>query len=135
MPKLPWLYYGLALFQALHSTEEVLTRLWAWMPRVTMIWHDQVDWIPVMQGWGETNFAAANLVIVTGLLVLMPFVFQRHLWTMKLAFWIAVVEIINGAGHLIAALFVRGYFPGVLAGSGLLFFGAWFVLRWRMEEA
>jgi hypothetical protein len=131
---LPWLYYGLALSQVLHSTEEVLTRLWAWLPRVTATWHAQVSWIPVLPGWGETNFAVANLVIVTGLLALTPFVFQRRPWALKLAFWIAAIEIANGAGHLAAALFVRGYFPGVLAGIGLLVFGIWFVLSWRMER-
>lgn len=131
---LPWLYYGLALSQALHSIEEVLTQLWAWMPRVTESWHSRQSWIPMMQGMGETNFSAANLLIVAGLLALTPFVFERRPWALILAFWIAIIEILNGDGHLAAALAVRGYFPGVLAGLGLIAFGVLYVRSFRAEK-
>jgi hypothetical protein len=124
---LPWLYYGLAISQALHSIEEVLAQLWAWMPRVTESWHSRLGWIPVMQGMGEKNFAATNLLIVAGLLALLPFVFERRPWALTLAFWIAIIEILNGGGHLAAALVVRGYFPGVLTGIGLMVFGILYV--------
>ena len=136
MPKLslPWLYHALAVSQALHSTEEVLTSLWAWMPRVTAVWHEEIDWIPLMQGMGETKFATANLVIVTILLALTPFVFERRSWALALAFWIAVLEIANGSGHLLGALLVRGYFPGVLAGLGLILFGVLYVRQFLMER-
>lgn len=130
----PWLYYGLALSQALHSTEEVLTRLWDWMPRVSEVWHRQLDWVPVMQGMGETNFAAANLLIVTGLLALTPFVFERRPWALRLALWIAVIEVLNGSAHLAAALALRSYFPGALAGLGLIIFGVLYVRHWRSES-
>lgn len=134
MSKLSWFYYGIAISQALHSTEEVLTGLWAWLPRLTTAWHEKVNRIPVLLGWGETNFAVANLVIVAALLALMPFVFERRTWALKLAFWIAVVEIINGAGHLMAAMTLRGYFPGVLAGLGLLFFGVLYIRQTFSER-
>lgn len=132
MPKLslPWLYHALAVSQALHSTEEVLTGLWAWMPRVTA----KIDWIPVMQGLGETKFAAANLIIVTILLALTPFVFERRPRALVLAFWIAVFEIVNGSGHLLGALLVRGYFPGALAGLGLILFGVLYVRQFLVER-
>lgn len=131
---LPWLFYGLALSQALHSIEEVLTQLWAWMPRVTESLHTRQAWIPVMQGMGETNFAAANLLIVSGLLALTPFVFERRPWALNLVFWIAIVEILNGSAHLLAALAIRGYFPGVLAGLGLIAFGILYVRSARAEK-
>ena len=84
----------------------------------------------------STNIPTFTPVVetLTTLLALTPFVFQRRPWALKLAFWIAALEIANGAGHLSAALFVRGYFPGVLAGIGLLVFGVWLVLRARMER-
>lgn len=130
----PWLYYGLALAQALHSTEEVLTRLWAWFKPVTASLHGQFSWFPVMQGMGETNFAAANLLIVTGLLALTPFVFERRPWALNLVFWIAIIEIVNGSAHLAAVLALRSYFPGALAGLGLIVFGVLYVRRSRAES-
>jgi hypothetical protein len=126
---LPWLYYGLALSQALHSTEEVLTGLWRWMPQVTAIWHARLGWLPVLQGMGETYFAVANLVIVTGFMALMPFVFERRAWALILAFVIAVIEIVNGFWHLVATIIFRSYFPGLVAGVGLLVFG--FLYIWN----
>lgn len=133
--ELPWLYYGLAIFQALHSTEEVLTGLWRWMPRVTVALHERLGWFPAMQDMGETNFAVANLLIVTGFLVLVPFLFEHRRWALSLAFWIAVIEIVNGTGHLTAAIAFRGYFPGVIAGLGLILFGFLYVKGWQKEKA
>jgi hypothetical protein len=76
--ELPWLCYGLALSQALHSTEEVLTGPWRWMPQVTAAWHARLDGFPVLLGMGETNFVVANLVIVAGFMALIPFVFEQR---------------------------------------------------------
>jgi hypothetical protein len=133
-PELPWLYFGIVVFQSLHGAEEVLTNLWNWMPHATAVLHEQLSWITIAVGMGETNFVVSNLVIVAGMLALMPFVFRYRPWAMNLALLISFIEIANGVGHLIAAWYVGGYFPGVLAGIGSLVSGIWFILRWRTEK-
>ena len=117
----PWLYLGLGLTQAAHSIEEVLTGLWRWMPVVSGSVHERIAWVPVMQMPGMT-FVVANMVIITLMLAFSPIVFlnQRRAW--MLATIIAVIETINGIGHLSAALVVRGYFPGSISAVGLLAF-------------
>lgn len=121
-PLLPWLYWCLALFQAAHSVEEVATGLWRWMPLVTEALQARAQWIPVLV-MPEEAFVIANMIIISLMLAFSPFVFLNHTWAWKIAIVIAVIETLNGAGHITAALVTGSYFSGCVAGVGLVIFG------------
>lgn len=119
---LPWLYWALALSQAAHSIEEVATGLWRWISLVTEEIHAQTGWTPVL-AMPEQTFVIANMAIITVMLAFSPFVFLNHAWAWKTATMLAVIETINGAGHITVALVTGGYFSGCIAGIGLVVFG------------
>ena len=133
IPGFAWLYFGIAIFQALHSIEEYLTGLYLWMPLVSGRLHEQVAWIPVLD-MGEATFATANMVIIAALFALSPFVFLSRPWALRVALVIAVVEIANGIGHLTGAILTGGYFPGCVMGVGLIVCGFAFVRSRRSKK-
>jgi hypothetical protein len=58
------------------------------------------------------------------LAALIPSVAHGRRWAIKLARFLAVVEILNGAGHLMIGLIEWSYYPGVWTAPLLLIFGA-----------
>ncbi len=118
----PWLYLLLGLTQAAHSVEEVHTGLWQNLPIVTGWLQARLPWVPVLE-WNASGFAAANLVIVALLLGMSGFVFLRQPWTKHLVCVVAVVEMLNGLGHLSAALVSGGYFSGSISAIFLFILG------------
>ena len=119
---LPWLYLLLGLAQAVHSVEEVLTGLWQNLPVVTSWLHTRMPWIPELE-WNAPGFAAANIVIVAFLLGTSGFVFLHLPWTKHLVRVVAVVEMLNGLGHLSASLVSGGYFSGSISAVFLFMLG------------
>lgn len=120
--KTQFLFFILVLFQAAHSVEEYLTGLFRWFPRATGKIHEFIDIIPVMS-MRETVFAALNVVFVIFLVVVSVLVFRRNRWAWKIMRLVAVIEIINGLVHILAAVFTGEYFPGAVSAIGLLVTG------------
>jgi Protein of unknown function with HXXEE motif len=118
----PWLYLALGFAQTAHSVEEVLTGLWRNMDRITQTLHLRFFLVPHLS-MPVGTFAAGNLVIVAALLGISPFVYLKRSWAIRTARVIAVIETINGIGHITAALVTGGYFPGCISGIALLAFG------------
>jgi hypothetical protein len=118
---LPWMYLGLGLSQAAHSIEEVLTGLWRWMPLVSGAVHLRLSWVPILH-MPEMTFIIANMVIITLMLGFSPFPFLNPGWPWKVATVVAIIETINGIGHISAALVTGGYFSGCIAAIGLIAF-------------
>jgi hypothetical protein len=125
---IPWLYLALGLIQAAHSVEEVLTGLWKNLPAVTGLLHARLPFVPVLN-WSAEGFTAANLVIVALMLGLSPFVFQEHAWALKIAGVVAVIEVLNGAFHIIPAMVKGGYWPGSISAVFLLSIGLFILIR------
>lgn len=117
----PWLYLGLGFAQTAHSVEEVLAGLYRNMDRITRVLHLQFSLIPHVSISGAV-FAAANLIIVAAILGISTFVSLRHTWAIRTARVIAVIETLNGFGHVAAALISGKYFPGCVSGIALLAF-------------
>jgi hypothetical protein len=131
---IPWLYLALGVSQAAHSVEEVLTGLWKTLPVVTGFLNSRTGWVPVM-GWSGEGFAAANLIIVALLLGFSPFPFQNRTWAWKVAGVVAAVEILNGLGHMSAALFTDGYFSGCISAVFLFIFGISLLIQLGRKNA
>jgi hypothetical protein len=118
----PFLYLALGITQAIHSTEEYLTRLYDWFPVVTGYIHNVTGFFPIIT-MGEQTFVVINIALITFLLSISPFVFQNKHWAYKVAKVAAVVEILNGFAHISAAIYVGGYYPGFVSAIGLLVVG------------
>jgi hypothetical protein len=114
-------FWLLGLAQAAHSIEEMYSRLYDFMWAAT----ERLG-LPRM-GMTATTFAVVNMVIIAFLLGIAPFVSARRRWAVALAWAVALIEVLNGAGHLTGAVVFRGYVPGaatapllVAAGVALL---------------
>ena len=115
----PYFFLGIGIFQAIHSIEEYLTKLFDKLPEVTSQVHDAFGVFPVLSMSGDT-FAALNMGIVAFILSVSPFVFLARRWALTLAVVIAIAEFFNGLGHVVAAIYSWQYFPGCISGAGLV---------------
>jgi hypothetical protein len=89
----PFLYLTLGIFQAIHSIEEFLTHLPNRFPIVTGYLHNVTGFLPVLR-MSEQAFVVLNIALITFLLSMSPFVFQRNL-ALRVAKVVAVVEILT----------------------------------------
>jgi hypothetical protein len=131
--RIPWLYVSLVIAQALHSLEEVFTGLWRWLEIATSGLHDRFAAIPILRG-DERVFVLANVVIVLVMASLLPSLFREQPWALRVATWITAIEVINGMAHLIEAIVMGSYFPGVVAGTVLLVCAAIYLVSIRLER-
>ena len=118
---LPWLYLGLGFAQAAHSIEEVLTGLWRWMPIVSGVFHAQTGFIPTVV-MSERTFIIGNMIIIALMLGFSPLLFLNRTWAWSIATVVAVIQTMNGAGHISMAFAHHGYFPGCISGVALILF-------------
>jgi hypothetical protein len=125
---IPWLYLALALTQAAHSVEEVLTGLWKNMPVVSGWIHTRLSFVPVLH-WSVEGFAAANLVIVALLLAFSPFVFQNRSWALRIVRVVAVIEMLNGLIHIIPAIATGGCWSGCVSAVFLFGIGLFILIK------
>ena len=121
----PFLYLTLGIIQAFHSIEEYLTHLPNRFPIVTGYLHNATGFFPVLR-MSEQTFAVLNILIITFILSIGPFVYQKKHWALSVAKVVAVVEILNGIAHISSAIFVRDYYPGCISAIGLLVVGVLF---------
>lgn len=69
-------------------------------------------------------FVTLTLALLLLLTALIPSVAHGRPWAVRLAKIWAIVEILNGAGHLMISLLEWGYYPGMWTAPLLLFLGA-----------
>ncbi len=94
-------FWLLGLAQAAHSIEEMTAKLYDFM------------WIATERlGMTATTFAVVNMAIIAFLLGVAPFVTARRPWAVAIAWVAAVIEVLNGSGHLAGAVVFRAYVPG-----------------------
>jgi len=116
------LHLSLGLAQAAHSFEEIVTHLYDFFWVVTGVFHRELSWFPQFR-WPADLFAAVNVALVALLLGSWPFVERRNTPALYLAWIAGIVETLNGFNHIAAAIFFRGYVPGVITAPVLLALG------------
>lgn len=116
------LYLSLGLAQAAHSFEEIVTHLYDFFWVVTGVFHRGFSWFPQFR-WPADLFAAVNVTLVALLLGSWPFVERRNTPALSLAWVAGIIETVNGFNHIAAAIFFRGYLPGVITAPVLLVLG------------
>jgi len=122
-------FWLLGLAQAAHSIEEMSSRLYDFMWTAT----GRLG-LPRM-GMTPTTFAVANMVIIAFLLGVAPFVSLRRPWAMAIAWSAAIIEILNGCGHLAGTLVFRGYVPGAATAPLLIAAGLALLLALKGRSA
>jgi hypothetical protein len=88
------LYWLLAFGQAAHSIEEMRTGLYNFFWTMTGVFHQAFPSFPQFR-WDAVTFAAVNMVIITFVLGIVPFVREGRGWALGLAAGVAVVEIVT----------------------------------------
>ena len=115
-------FWLLALAQAAHSIEEMLAGLYDFFWIATGRLHESIPSFPQMR-MTPTRFAVINMGIIALLFGAVPFVRDRRAAALALAWVAAVVEILNGTGHLAGTVIFSGYVPGALTAPFLLLTG------------
>jgi hypothetical protein len=123
----PFLYLTLGIVQAIHSIEEYLTHLPTRFPIVTGYLHSVTGFFPVLR-MSEQTFVVLNILIITFVLSIAPFVCQKKHWALRVAKVVAVVEVLNGIAHISSAIYVWNYYPGCISAIGLLVVGVLFFM-------
>lgn len=116
-------FLWLAIFQALHSLEEYVFRLWDVLAPARFLSGLVSDDLPL-------GFAAINLTIVATVFWCY-FVPVRNGGSSARAivwFW-AVLETLNGFGHIGFGIAAGGYFPGLYTAPFLLLVGGYLLLQ------
>jgi hypothetical protein len=115
-------FWFLALAQAAHSIEEMLAGLYDFFWIATGRLHQALPVFPQLR-MTPTTFAAINMGIIALLFGAVPFVRDRRGAALALAWAAAVVEVLNGTGHLAGTVVFSGYVPGALTAPFLLLTG------------
>ena len=112
--RIPKVFLLLVCFQALHSIEEYIGKLWENFPPAT--------WLTgVVSEDRHFGFLLINIgLFVVGLLMWYFLVKPRHkLAIFPIIFWL-LIEMMNGIGHPIWSIMQSSYTPGVLTAPLLL---------------
>jgi hypothetical protein len=120
-------FWLLGLAQAAHSMEEMRARLYDFFWVATGRLREVAPGFPQVRMSAQT-FALLNMLFITVLLGSVPFVRARRTPALALAAVAGAIEVLNGIGHTAAAIWFRGYVPGV-ATAPLLFVAGVLVLR------
>ncbi len=112
----------LGLAQSAHSMEEMGTCLYDFFWIATGWLHARVSVVPQFR-MSPQRFAMINMAIIAVLLGSVPFVSGGRRWAIALAWVAAVIEILNGTGHLAGTLVFGGYVPGAATAPLLLLTG------------
>ena len=129
---LAWLCLSLAL--CAHVTDEALTGFLAVYNPTVLAVRAQYAWFPMptfeFRGW-----LIGLILAIVFCLILTPFAFRNARWLRPLAYFFAVLMLLNGMGHTLATIFGQTvssvHFPRPAPGfysSPLLFAGSIYLL-------
>ncbi|MBF0104564.1 MAG: HXXEE domain-containing protein [Deltaproteobacteria bacterium] len=104
----------LVVVQIIHSIEEYFLGFYKQFP--VFVFYNKA-----FSSIGQGMFFAFNISLVVLLLFCFLFVFFQW-WRLRFPIILAIIEFINGTHHILWAVVLHKYFPGVV--SGLLFIPA-----------
>lgn len=113
----------LAFLQALHSLEEYMFELWEHLAPARIVSSFVSDNLPV--GFAVVNVAIVALIFWTYFSAVRKDISASRglVW-----FW-AILETLNGAGHIGFGLSAGGYFPGLYSAPLLLLTGVYLLVE------
>jgi|SaaInl8_200m_RNA_FD_contig_51_871374_length_593_multi_2_in_0_out_0_1 hypothetical protein len=122
MTKIAKIYLLLGIFQALHSMEEMYSRLYEFFWVATGFFHGFIPFLPQFR-MSPDLFALLNMGIILIILASVPFLNAGHLWARSLAWLFAILEIINGLAHIGGVIIFSRYVPGAVTAPFLFLLG------------
>jgi hypothetical protein len=136
----PWLLLCLAF--ALHAWDEAAHDFLSYYNSTVVALYGHFSWFPRMDLQFRTWLAAllvANLV----LLALTPWAYRNARWLRPLAYGFAAIQLLNGTGHILAAIWGRtvpsvhfeGAAPGVYTAPLLMALAAYLIWGLRKSRA
>ena len=114
-----FLFLGIA--QALHSIEEIYFHLYDFTA-ASLATPAFITSFSQLRMKSEI-FAIVNIIIIVLILASVPFYETRRRWAVSAAWFWACAEVLNGLGHLTAAIVFFRYFPGSLSAPILVLSG------------
>jgi hypothetical protein len=114
-------FIGLVIFQICMSLEEVIGHYPKYLTIFTGKLHLRLPSFPVIQ-INEQVYMIVSLIIIIILFVFLAFIFIESGWSRILAVVLGVIEVINGAFHIVASLYFMRYIPGSISALGLILF-------------
>jgi hypothetical protein len=127
----PRLYVTLALLQVAHSAEEYFTRFYQRIREGSSLLHGVLPFFPVFQ-FSEKFFVTVNLVLIVTILAIIPVIYEGGLVARFMATVLAIIETVNGVGHLTITAMMGAYFPGALTAPFLIIVSALLLRQaWR----
>jgi len=115
-------YLLLVFAQILHSTEEAVTYLPGYFPKVREFAEPVFGKVPEFT-LSLPNFIIINAIIITFFLLLILFLRKPYKWAVRTTKVIGVIEILNGLGHITMAILTWSYFSGCITGFLLVVAG------------
>jgi hypothetical protein len=112
-----WILLAVAL--ALHVTDEALTDfLSVWNPLATAI-RERAPFLP-LPTFTFGVWLTGLILGVTLLLALSPFAFRGARWMVPFAYFLGILMVANGLGHLGGSLYLGRLMPGVYSSPFLI---------------
>ena len=136
----PWLLQCLAF--ALHVWDEAAHDFLSYYNSTVLALYGHFSWFPRMD-LQFRSWLAALLVVNLVLLALTPWAYRNVRWLRPLAYAFAGIQLLNGAGHIVAAICGRtvpsvhfeGPAPGVYTAPLLIVLAAYLILALRKSRA
>jgi len=136
----PWLLLCLAF--ALHVWDEAAHDFLSYYNSTVLALYGHFSWFPRMD-LHFRSWLAALLVVNLVLLALTPWAYRNAGWLRPLAYAFAGIQLLNGTGHILAAIWGRtvpsvhfeGLAPGVYTAPLLIVLAAYLILAVRKSRA
>jgi hypothetical protein len=136
----PWLLLSLAF--ALHVWDEAAHDFLSYYNSTVLALYGHFSWFPRMD-LQFRSWLAALLVVNLVLLALTPWAYRNARWLRPLAYAFAGIQLLNGAGHILTAIWGRtvpsvhfeGPAPGVYTAPLLIVLAAYLILALRKSRA
>lgn len=109
----------LAAALAVHVTDEALTDFLPLYNQTVRSMRDAVPWLP-LPAFTFPIWLGGLVLLVALLFALAPLAFRGTRWLRPVSYFLGVIMVGNGLGHLAASVYLRRLAPGVLSAPVLL---------------
>ena len=126
-------WVGLSLALAVHVVDEALSDFLPFWNSLVGAARDRLPWVP-LPTFAFSEWLGGLIVGVVLLLSLSRFAFEGARWMRPLSYFLAVVMLGNGLGHIAASVYLGRLAPGVVSSPLLLLAAALLLVATRQSS-